>query len=83
MRVPANDYLDPGSDRIEIEFLHVVEHVYAALAQFDQFHRRQLCARAGSINVAANCGYRSELAKLVEYDRIAHISGVEDVGHTG
>lgn len=75
----ADNYLNPGGEWVDVKFMHVVEYVYVAPAQFDQFYHRQLCARAASVNVAAYRCYWSELAKVIEDERLPHIAGVKDV----
>jgi hypothetical protein len=77
--MPADDNLNPCSDRIEVKHMQIVQHVNAASIQLDHLGLRQQGTRAASIYIPANRGDRSQLSKLVENRWIAHVAGVEDV----
>jgi len=40
--MPADNNLNPGCNRIKIESMDIMQHVYRASAQFDQLCFRQL-----------------------------------------
>jgi hypothetical protein len=47
--------------------------------QSDHFGSGQVGARSVLIDIAADGGYRSNFAQRIQDQRVAHVSGVEDV----
>ncbi len=83
MRVAADNYGNPGSRRVKVQFMQVMEHVKRRSAQFDKLGRWQRCARPTAIDVPAYGSERSDFPESVENLRVADVSRVKDVVDCG
>ena len=69
----------PAAFGIQIELLHIVQHVDAVAAELDQLGGRQMAACAAFVDVAANRCHRSDFGQGGENLWISDISGVKDM----
>jgi len=81
--VSEEDYVDLCGGWIQVEVVEAVEHVEEAAAEFEGLGCGKFGARAMEVDVAADGGYRGDLAEAVEDVRVADVAGVEDVLDTG
>lgn len=79
MRMPEDHRRDPCSLGIEIEPLHIVEHVYVSPTKLYQLRCRQSAAWAAFIDIAPNCRDWRDSTQRVQNRRITNIAGVKDV----
>lgn len=75
--MPKDDSGNPGGGRIEIELLHVVEHVDALAAKLHHLYGRQIAAWSMFIDVASNRCDRRDVTQFSQNGRIANIAGVQ------
>lgn len=64
---------------IEMNALHIVQHVKVVSLEENDFSLRQLAASTLSVDVAANSGYRRDRFQRIENLEITYISEMQDV----
>ena len=79
MGVTAHDHMDVCCDGIEVEIGDGMDEIEEMVLEFDGFGRREKRGVALTIDVAANGGDGSEVAKAIEDWSLTDVSGMEDV----
>ena len=78
MRVAIEHRAELGGCRIEIERVHIVEHVDVVAFEEQHVGFRETAARAATIDVAADRSNRGELLKRFQNGRIANVAEMQD-----
>ncbi len=79
--MPAEDDLNSGGIRIEVQLMEIVKHIDAGSGQLDEFRCGQLCTWAAAVNVSAYGDEGRQFRKPVEDGSVAYIPHMKDVGH--
>src|ERR1700761_327816 len=82
VRVTEDDRAEFCGCRIEMQRVHIVEHVNVMAFEKQYFGFRKTAARAALVDVAADGGNRRELFKRFQNSRIADTAKMQDVFDT-
>jgi len=74
----ADDRLDPGRARIEIQVRQIVQHVHGGGLHFDGLGQREESRPAFPVNIAADRGNRSDLRERLENPRVPDVARMND-----
>ena len=76
------DCRDFGSLRIEIQLIHIVQHVDVVTAEFHELCGREVLARAAFVDVATDRGDRRYKTQRIQDIGRANISSMENMVRT-
>jgi len=83
VRVAEEDGAEFSGCRIEMQYMHIVEHVDVVVFEEQHFGFRETAARAALVHVAADGGDWGEFLKRFENGGVADIAKMQDVFNAG